>query len=34
MKYGVQDGVPVIHPFYNSWVTELMESIRVTLLRT
>jgi hypothetical protein len=34
MKYGVQDGVPVIHPFYNRWVTELMESIRVTLLRT
>lgn len=33
MKYGVVDGVPVIHPFYNRWVNELIESIRTELAR-
>jgi hypothetical protein len=31
MKYGVDNGTPVIHPFYNTWVDELIESIRVEL---
>jgi hypothetical protein len=29
MKFAVVDNVPVIHPYYNRWVTELMNSIRV-----
>jgi hypothetical protein len=31
MNYGVQDGGPVIHPNYNHWVGQLVESIRVEL---
>jgi hypothetical protein len=31
MKYGVENGSPVIHPFYNKWVDELIDSIRVEL---
>jgi hypothetical protein len=31
MKYGVENGSPTIHPFYNKWVDELIESIRVEL---
>jgi len=31
MKYGVENGVPVIHPFYNRWVSELMDGIRTEL---
>lgn len=33
MKYGVEDGTPVIHPFYNRWVDELLESIRVEITK-
>ena len=33
MKYGIQDGVPVIHPFYNRWVSELMDGIRSELTK-
>jgi hypothetical protein len=33
MKYGVENGVPVIHPFYNRWVNELIESIRTELVK-
>lgn len=33
MKYGVKDGVPVIHPFYNRWVTDLMDGIKTELTR-
>ncbi len=29
MKYAVVDNVPVIHPYYNRWVSELMNSIRL-----
>ena len=29
MKYSVLNGVPVIHPFYNRWVREMMDSIRI-----
>jgi hypothetical protein len=28
MKYELYDGKPVIHPFYNRWVDELIDSIR------
>jgi hypothetical protein len=31
MKYGVENGSSVIHPFYNKWVDELIDSIRVEL---
>ena len=31
MKYAVENGTPVIHPFYNRWVDELIESIRAEL---
>ena len=31
MKYAVEDGSRVIHPFYNKWVDELIDSIRVEL---
>lgn len=31
MKYTVQDGVPMIHPFYNRWVNDLRDSIRLEL---
>lgn len=27
MKYGVEDGKPVIHPFYNQWVDQLIQAI-------
>lgn len=27
MKYGVENGVKVIHPFYNRWVDELVQAI-------
>ncbi len=33
MKYGTQDGQPVIHPFYNTWTQELKEAIRLELLK-
>lgn len=33
MKYEVLDGVPVIHPFYNRWVDDLMRAINGELLR-
>jgi hypothetical protein len=34
MKYSLDEkGVPVIHPFYNKWVTELMQSIQGQLLK-
>jgi len=29
MKFGTEDGKPVIHPFYNKWVKHLLDSIRV-----
>jgi hypothetical protein len=33
MKYGQRDGQPVIHPYYNKWVQELKEAIRLELLK-
>lgn len=33
MKYGTRDGEAVIHPFYNKWVQQLKEAIRVELLK-
>lgn len=33
MKYGTRDGEAVIHPFYNKWVLQLKEAIRVELLK-
>ncbi|MGE5467385.1 MAG: hypothetical protein ACM3Y9_08180 [Ignavibacteria bacterium] len=33
MKYGVVDGQPVIHPFYNNWVNDLITAIRLELLK-
>jgi hypothetical protein len=33
MKYGERDGQAVIHPFYNKWVLELKEAIRIELLK-
>lgn len=33
MKYGVIDGVKVIHPFYNKWVEELKRSINAEFNR-
>lgn len=33
MKYGVEQGTPVIHPFYNRWVEELLEAIRVEMTK-
>jgi hypothetical protein len=29
MKYGLSDGKPVIHPFYNDWVQQLIRAIDV-----
>ena len=29
MKYGIKQGVPSIHPFYNEWVKELEEAIDI-----
>jgi hypothetical protein len=31
MKYEMYDGKPVIHPFYNRWVDELIDSIRAEI---
>jgi hypothetical protein len=31
MNYGIQNGAPVIHPSYNQWVGQLVDSIRVEL---
>lgn len=33
MKYGQRDGIPVIHPYYNKWVQEFKETIRIELLK-
>jgi hypothetical protein len=33
MKYRVTDGVPVIHPFYNRWVSDLMEGIKAEVAK-
>ena len=33
MNYGQRNGEPVIHPFYNTWVGELKESIRGEMLK-
>lgn len=33
MNYGQRNGEPVIHPFYNTWVTDLKESIRAELVK-
>jgi hypothetical protein len=27
MKYGIENGKPVIHPFYNDWVDQLVRAI-------
>lgn len=29
MKYGIKQGEPSIHPFYNEWVKELEEAINI-----
>lgn len=29
MKYGIKNGEPSIHPFYNTWVQELEEAINI-----
>ncbi|MBL8483858.1 MAG: hypothetical protein JNJ60_16805 [Rhodocyclaceae bacterium] len=31
LKYGVENGVQVIHPFYNKWVRALADAIRIQL---
>lgn len=33
MKFGERDGGKVIHPFYNRWVQDLKEAIRVESLK-
>jgi len=33
MNYGMRDGQPVIHPYYNRFVSELREAVRVEMLR-
>lgn len=33
MNYGQRDGKPVIHPFYNNWVSELKESIGAEMIK-
>ena len=33
MRYGTQDGKPVIHPYYNRFVDELRDAIRVELMK-
>lgn len=33
MKFGTRDDQAVIHPFYNKWVQELKEAIRVELIK-
>lgn len=29
MKYSLKDGKPVIHPYYNNWVKELLDGLRI-----
>jgi len=31
MKYGVSNGTPVIHPFYNKWILSLANAIRMEM---
>jgi hypothetical protein len=31
MSYRIEDGTPLIHPNYNRWVDELIDSIRTEL---
>ncbi len=33
MRYGTEDGKPVIHPHYNKFVGELRDAIRVELMK-
>ncbi|MGA8890654.1 MAG: hypothetical protein WB493_03730 [Anaeromyxobacteraceae bacterium] len=33
MKYGIDNGVPVIHPFYNDWARSLVGAIRAELTK-
>ncbi len=33
MRYGMEDGKPVIHPHYNKFVAELCDAIRVELMK-
>jgi len=33
MKFDQRDGQPVIHPYYNRWVQELKDAIRIELLK-
>ena len=34
MNFFVRDGTPLIHPFYNNWVKEFRDAIRVELLKS
>jgi hypothetical protein len=33
MNYATRNGEPVIHPFYNTWVADLKEAIRLEMLK-
>ena len=33
MKYGIEKGVPVVHPFYNDWARTLVGAIRTELAK-
>jgi hypothetical protein len=33
MKYEIYNGTPVIHPFYNRWVDELLKAISVEMTK-
>lgn len=33
MNYSTMDGQPIIHPFYNKWVQDLLNAIRIELLK-
>ncbi len=33
MKYGIDNGVPVIHPYYNDWARKLVGAIRAELTK-
>jgi hypothetical protein len=33
MRYGMEDGKPVIHPHYNKFVGELRDAIRVDFMK-
>lgn len=33
MKYGIEKGVPVVHPFYNDWARSLVGAIRAELAK-